>query len=258
MKMKDAQIRVKAGPEDGLKEGQFEAYASVFGNKDSYGDVVMPGAFNDSLAQWKDSGNLLPLLFGHNMSDPDYNIGHVEDAKEDDHGLLTLNQLDLESPKAAQVYRLIKGRRINQMSFAYDVLEGGWAERQKDPNDESAGSEEYFELRKLKLYEVSVVPIGANQETEITAVKAAALAEQQLRQGTLSDSQFKSLLKTYHSIGDLLMGGARISDAASEKGQGKTEEPSPAKVEDPRPKSSASSRSLAAQLEILSLEGGSY
>lgn len=257
VKMKDTRIRVKAGPEDGLKDGQFEAYASVFGNKDSYGDVVVPGAFTDTLSGWKDSGNLLPLLFGHNMSDPDYNIGHVEDAKEDDHGLLTLNQLDLESPKAAQVYRLIKGRRINQMSFAYDVLEGGWAKRQKDPDagDGPDNEEEYFELRKLKLYEVSVVPIGANQETEITAVKAAALAEQQLREGTLSPAAFESLLKTYHSIGDLLMGGARSLEAASGKGQGKAEEPETANAEDPRPKSSASSRSLAAELQLLSLEG---
>ncbi|ALY10732.1 capsid maturation protease [Arthrobacter phage Suppi] len=258
MKMKDARIRVKAGPDDGLKEGQFEAYASVFGNKDSYGDVVMPGAFDESIANWKDSGNALPLLFGHNMSDPDYNIGHVESAKEDDHGLLTLNQLDLDSPKAAQVYRLIKGRRINQMSFAYDVLEGGWAKRQKDPEggDGEDNLEEIFELRKLKLYEVSVVPIGANQETEITAVKAAALAEQQLREGTLSKSAFDALLKTYHNIGEILMGGARtLPDAASEKGQGKTEEPETAKVEDPRPKSSASARSLAAELQLLALKG---
>lgn len=253
-------MRVKAGPEDGLKEGQFEAYASVFGNKDSYGDVVVKGAFADSLTGWKDSGNLIPLLFGHNMSDPDYNIGHVEDAKEDDHGLLTLNQLDLENPKAVQTYRLIKGRRINQMSFAYEVLEGGYATRQKDPDDESSDSEEYFELRKLKLYEVSVVPIGANQETEITAVKAAELAERFLSDGRIDSKSFDSFIKSYLRMGDALTeyvkrNNAVLLDPASSKGQGKIEEPSPAKIEDPRPDESAKARKLAAKLKILSLEG---
>lgn len=256
MKMKETRMRVKAGPDDGLKEGQFEAYASVFGNKDSYGDVVVKGAFADTLTGWKDSGNLIPLLFGHNMSDPDYNIGHVEDAKEDDHGLLTLNQLDLENPKALQTYRLIKGRRINQMSFAYEVLEGGFATRQKDPDDDDSDSEEYFELRKLKLYEVSVVPIGANQETEITAVKAAALAEAALRDGRLDSATFKALLKTYHSIGDLLIAGsAMLNDPANAKARDKDEEPEKAKSEDPQPDASAKARKLAAQLKLLSLKG---
>ena len=43
MLLKDMPVKVKAGPDDGLGEGQFSAYASVFGNVDSYGDVsVLP------------------------------------------------------------------------------------------------------------------------------------------------------------------------------------------------------------------------
>lgn len=155
----------KAGPENGLKDGQFEAYASVFGNVDSYGDIVVEGAFAESLKEWGDSGLALPVLWGHNMADPDYNIGHVVEASEDEHGLKVRAELDLESPKAAQVYRLLKAGRVSQMSFAFDVLDGAPAE--KDGVD-------VFELRRLKLYEVSVVPIGANQDTEVLAVKAAA------------------------------------------------------------------------------------
>lgn len=158
-------VGAKAGPEAGLKDGQFEAYASVFGNVDSYGDVVMPGAFAESLTEWKGSGLSLPLLWGHNMADPDYNIGHVLEATEDDRGLKVRAVLDLESPKAAQVYRLLKAGRVSQMSFAFDVLDGGMAERD---------GEDVYELRTLKLYEVSVVPIGANQETEVLAVKGMA------------------------------------------------------------------------------------
>jgi HK97 family phage prohead protease len=111
-------VAFKAGPDDGLNEGQFTAYASVFGNRDSYGDVVVPGAFSKDLARWEKSGNPIPLLFGHNMSNPDYNIGHIIKAEEDTVGLKVTCELDLENPKARQVYRMLKGRRINQMSFA--------------------------------------------------------------------------------------------------------------------------------------------
>jgi len=157
-------LQLKAGPADGLAEGQFTAYASVFGNVDSTGDVVVKGAFTNDLARWDQSGNPIPLLFGHNMSDPDFNIGSVIKAEEDDTGLLVTCQLDLENPKAKQVYRMLKGRRIDQMSFAYDVLEGGPA---------TVEGEDVYEIRDLKLYEVSVVTVGANQETEILAVKRA-------------------------------------------------------------------------------------
>lgn len=165
MRFKHADIRLKAGPAEGLADGEFEAYASVFGNVDSYGDVVMPGAFTKSLEEWAASGNALPVLFGHNMADPEFNIGEVVEAVEDERGLKVRARLDLDTPKGAATYRLLKGKRISQMSFAYDVVDG--APGTKD-------GEDVYELRELRLYEVSVVPIGANQETEILAVKAAA------------------------------------------------------------------------------------
>lgn len=214
--LKDFKMEIKAGPDDGLAEGEFTAYASVFGNKDSYGDVVLPGAFLESLTAWKDSGNVIPLLFGHNMSDPDYNIGHVADAKEDDRGLLTRNVLDLENPKAIQVYRLLKGRRLSQMSFAYDVLEGGEAQREKSAGD---GTETVYELRKLKLYEVSVVPIGANQETEILAVKAAQSALR-LGAGDLTEKSRAELLTAIKALGDLLNGGQETNTSLTGPSKG--------------------------------------
>lgn len=242
-KLKDVEIKIKAGPDDGLAEGEFTAYASVFGNKDSYGDVVLQGAFLDTIQEWKDSGNVLPLLFGHNMQDPDFNVGSVLEAKEDDHGLLVHAQLDLESPKAAQVYRLLKGRRLSQMSFAYDVLEGGEAERTK-----ADGSKEYvYELRKLKLYEVSVVPIGANQETSILAVKAAESAASQLGAGTLTEESASEILKAYNALGDLLKGTS--GDGPSKSGEAGA-------AGNPESKASPAARHslLEIELQLLDLE----
>lgn len=144
------------------------AYAAVFDNIDSYGDVIRRGAFAETLDEWAASGNTIPLLYGHDMHDPWSNVGSVMHAEEDDHGLKVTARFDLDNPKAAQVYKLVKERRLTQMSFAYDVLDAREAEQD---------GQWYMELNRLKLYEVSVVPIGANQETEILEVKAQQIAD---------------------------------------------------------------------------------
>lgn len=236
MKLKDIPVKVKAGPDDGLAEGQFSAYASVFGNVDSYGDVVVKGAFEKDLKRWEESGNPIPLLFGHNMSDPDFNLGHVVSAVEDDKGLLVTAQLDLENPKAMQTYRMLKGRRINQMSFAYDVLDSG--EVEVAGRDGDAGRKAN-ELRELRLYEVSVVTIGANQETEILAVKAnaEALAAGVKVGRVLAQKHIDSLRNAQEAIGAVIA-AAEGSNDDQEKASGEAEAKSGASDEAPGGKSS--------------------
>lgn len=172
MKLKTSPVTIKAaGVDDGLEEGQFTGYASVFGNKDSYGDVVVKGAFAESLTAYGEKGAGVPAYWSHQMQDPDMNIGKTVEAYEDDHGLFVKVQLDLETAKGQQVHRLIKDGRVSQMSFAYDVLEGAWV----DEKDAAGNYKGHYELRKMKLHEVSVVPVGANQETELLAVKGGAV-----------------------------------------------------------------------------------
>jgi len=84
---------------------------------------------------------------------------------EDDHGWWVKGAFDLESPKGPQVYRLVKGRRLNQLSFAYDTLDEG--------SITLDGGRKANELRKLDVFEFSFVPVGANQDTSIVAVKSA-------------------------------------------------------------------------------------
>lgn len=248
MLTKDAALKIKAvGEDDGLEAGQFTAYASVFGNIDSYGDIVVRGAFAETLKDWEESGNALPLLFGHNMSDPDYNIGHVVKAEEDERGLLVTAQLDLESPKGAQVYRLLKGRRVSQMSFAYEVLDGAPVEKD---------GAEAWELRRLKLYEVSVVPIGANQETEVLTVKAAAAAlAGGLKEGrVLAAKHIDSLRGAAEAIGLVIVAAeGKDQEKATGPALGKDEDPLQGKSKDPEPVPSVLPLAAAIELEILSL-----
>lgn len=228
MLTKSATIELKAGPDDGLSDGQFVAYASVFGNVDSYGDIVMPGAFAKTLATWTKSGNQIPILFGHNMSDPDFNIGGVLSAEEDPVGLKITGQLDLECPKALQTYRMLKGRRINQMSFAYDEIDSGPAVHD---------GQNVWELRELKLYEVSVVTIGANQETEILAVKSIpTVVERTLRDfkaGRVLSAKNEGELRSAHeAIGRVLSALDGTSDEEKASGNGPSRKDSGASESD--------------------------
>jgi hypothetical protein len=148
MRTKSCPVRIKAaGTHEGTDEGVFEAIVAAY-NLDSVGDRITPGAFAETLAEWKGRGDPIPVLWSHMSHDPDYHIGEVLEAEERPEGLW------------------VKGRRVTQFSFAYDVEEGSWVEQKDGPG--------FYELRKLKLYEVGPTLIGANQATELLDVKSAA------------------------------------------------------------------------------------
>lgn len=160
-----APAKVKAGEQEGLELGEFEALVSVFGNTDSVGDRVMPGAFAKSLAEWQERGKPIPVIWTHSHSNAFDYIGEVLEAEERrGEGLWIKGRLDidpdLENANARQVYRLLKGGRIDNWSFAYDV------------QDEGPGDDGVNELRQLRVYEVGPTLIGANQDTRTLAVKA--------------------------------------------------------------------------------------
>jgi HK97 family phage prohead protease len=210
MPTKTCAVRVKATAADdsSLAEGQFTALASVFNNIDAVGDVVMPGAFADDLKAWKASGDPIPLLWGHQMADPDMNLGEVLEAKETDTGLQIRAQLDLDNPKAAQVYKLLKGKRVSKMSFAYDIEDGAPAERD---------GTSVYELRKLKLHEVSVVQIPANPAATIQQVKAAADRRKARLKDATTDPQLAVLLGQADQAIDSAMDAVTAADAAMDE-----------------------------------------
>lgn len=172
MRIKSCPVQIKAaGPNEGTDEGVFEAIVAAY-NLDSVGDKIVPGAFAETLAEWASKGDPIPVLWSHLSHDPDYHIGYVLEAEERPEGLWVKAQIDLDDlkdsgSKAAKVYRLLKGRRVTQFSFAYDIEDGGWVDQKVDGVD--AG---YYELRKLKLFEVGPTLIGANQQTELLDVKS--------------------------------------------------------------------------------------
>src|SRR5690606_10110985 len=208
MKYKMTPLDIKAaGADAGLNEGEFVGYASVFGNVDSYGDVVVKGAFDRTLKGYGEKGAGIPAYWSHRMDDPDMNIGKTVEAFEDDHGLRVRVQLDLDSPKGKQVHKLIKEGRVGMMSFAYEVKDGLFREATDD-------LPAHYELRDLELYEVSVVPIGANTATELIDVKSI-----------LPDVPAKAFEEILERLG-------RIEAALSAATPSSDEEPTDAKAEE--------------------------
>jgi HK97 family phage prohead protease len=160
------------GAGDGdLADGEIIALVSVFGNVDSFGDVVIPGAFSKSLIEWETRGDPIPFIWAHDWTDPFSHIGVIRGAEETDAGLrvrafISPEERDLNA-KAAQVYRLLKNRRVTQFSFAFDIIDGAFAERD---------GREVYELRELKIHEIGPCLLGVNQETELIAAKASRLS----------------------------------------------------------------------------------
>lgn len=172
MRTKDFDIQLKTAGDTYYVEGESEggsivAYASTFDREpDSYGDVVAPGAFADSIKAWERSGNPIPLLFGHRTDDPTMNIGAVTKATEDERGLLIEADFDPDSETAQYCRKLVMEGRLAKLSFAFEVLD--------EAPVELDGGIKANELRKLNIFEVSLVPIPANQHATVESVKSGA------------------------------------------------------------------------------------
>jgi HK97 family phage prohead protease len=227
MRVKEVPVKFKAGPDDGLAEGEFLVYPSTFTRTpDSYGDVVAKGAFLDTIEAWKESGNTLPGLYGHRLDDPDYFVAGALDMGEDEHGWWVKGVFDLDSPKGPQVYRLVKGRRLSQLSFAFDVEDEGQIE---------VDGVKANELRKLKVYEFSFVPIGANQDTSVVAVKSAAsaLTQTEMKAGRTLSAKNETALREARDAIDAVLSSLGSGDDQEKQASGTAEAKSGASDEEP-------------------------
>ncbi|NTA79569.1 HK97 family phage prohead protease [Agrobacterium tumefaciens] len=165
MKTKDFALQVK----DLAEDGTFEGYGSIFGNVDSYGEKVMPGAFVESLARHKREGSNVLMLWNHDSHQP---IGVWEDLAEDAKGLWGKGRFLLDIQRAREVHTLAKAKAIGGLSIGY---------REEDTDQDGA----VRLLKKLNLYEISPVTFPANRRARIESVKSERMDEfaRRLRDG---------------------------------------------------------------------------
>lgn len=191
-------FEVKAVQEDGV----FEGYGSIFGNIDSYKEIVAPGAFAESLMQWKESGRLPPVLWQHRSGEP---IGPFKEMAEDGIGLRVKGQLLVEDVQRAKEARaLMKAKAVNGLSIGFVTRE--------DSFDRVTGLRT---LKKVDLWEVSIVTFPANPAAQISSVKSAIDAIGTVRDaeaflrdvGRLSNAQAAAFISRFKSLS-----GQRDSD----------------------------------------------
>jgi len=150
---KDFALQIKGEVGD---DGKFEGYGSIFGNVDSYGEKVMPGAFAESLARHKREGTKPLMLWQHDSWSP---IGIWEDLAEDGKGLWGKGKL-LPGVKAAdEALILLKAGAVQGLSIGYREVE-----TEPDGNIRL--------LKKLDLLEISIVSFPANRRARVETVKS--------------------------------------------------------------------------------------
>lgn len=159
-KYKEFALRKSAGDEE-KDAGTISGYFSTYDREpDSYGDIIAPGAFTGTIKKREESGHPFPLCWNHDL---DQIIGKVDTIEDTDKGpLMTASFFD--TPLAQEKREIVKSGVVYQFSFAYDVEDSEVVELEDGTKAN--------ELRKLNLFEVSIVPIPANQNAVMTEVKA--------------------------------------------------------------------------------------
>lgn len=134
----------------------FEGYASTFGNVDYGDDVIVKGAFLNSLAKNPE----VPVLWQHQMHEP---VGKSIQLQEDNQGLYIKAKLPKDDT-------LVSGRIIPQMKVG-SIREMSIGFFTKDSEMDKTGTRY---LKQIELFEVSLVTKAMNPQALVTGFKAFA------------------------------------------------------------------------------------
>lgn len=177
-KTKDFALKV----EDVSDDGTFEGYGSIFGNLDSYGEIVEPGAFVKSLARHTREKTFPLMLWQHNPDDP---IGVWEKLEEDSKGLRGTGRLLKGVRRADEAYIMLKAGAIQGLSIGYREIKV-----EPDGNNRR--------LKELDLREISIVTFPANRRARVESVKSERMEEfaRKLRDGEpMPVKEFEDILR---------------------------------------------------------------
>jgi uncharacterized protein len=137
-------------------DGTFSGYASLFGAEDMGRDIVLPGAFRDSLRQRGAAG--IKMLFQHKPEEP---IGVWEQLKEDARGLFAKGRLMLDVARARETLSLMRAGALDGLSIGFRAVSGN--------RDAKTGIRR---LIRIDLWEISIVTFPLLPEARVAHVKA--------------------------------------------------------------------------------------
>ena len=152
---KASKFQVKESDDD---KRTVKGYASVFSNVDSDMDVIFKGSFNKTIKERGPEGkDRVKLVAQHDMSRP---VAVIEVLKEDAHGLYMEAKFGTHRD-GEDYYRMAKEGIINEFSVGFV------------PVQKAANTKGGYDITEIKLYEVSMVTVAANDEAIVTGVKSA-------------------------------------------------------------------------------------
>jgi hypothetical protein len=161
---------------------EFTGYCAAFNNVDSYGDVIVPGAFAKSLPDFLKNGQ---ICFNHEEV-----IGKPLEAHEDAKGLFVKGRIS-DTAKGRDCKTLLKDGVMRKMSIGFKCMQRkravpneitdywktlGYQPGPEDLSNMQANSDYLNFLHEIKLYEASPVGFPANTAADITGVKAMPLS----------------------------------------------------------------------------------
>ncbi len=139
-------------------EGKVEAVFSVFNEIDSDGDVVMPNSIKSG---YGDAG--VAMVWAHDWKKP---IGRGEIIQDGEKAKFK-GQFIMDTQDGRDAFETVKAMGdLQQWSFGYEVVDSENGTFTKDGMDTEARF-----LNELKVWEVSPVLVGANQNTYTVGVK---------------------------------------------------------------------------------------
>lgn len=150
------------------EEGRIEGYGSTFGGKpDSYRDIVVKGAFKETIERGGRNGTGIPMLWQHNFNEP---IGLWDTLAENSKGLKAGGNLVMEVQRAREAHALAKAKVITGLSMGWDFLRDKSGVVEKDAVEFDDNKKIRY-LKKVELWEISPVTFPANINANITNVK---------------------------------------------------------------------------------------
>ena len=186
MQALECKFDVKLAEDDaGAQEMVFSGYGAVFGNVDSYGDVIQKGAFKETLRGARKDGTWPAMLMQHGgfLGGSDDNpVGIWTELNEDDTGLYVEGKL-ADTARGREAYSLLKMAprpALNGLSIGYRAKEWSVGTKPGEPRRT---------LKKIELMEVSLVTFPANGKARVAAVKSGLTvrdAERSLREAGFS------------------------------------------------------------------------
>lgn len=151
LEFKDFEIKGYSEDEGALT---ITGYGAIFGNVDSYGDVIQKGAFAKTLS---DMAGRIAFCYQHDIWNP---IGKINIIKEDEKGLYLEVTI---SESEDDIKTKIKEGILKEMSIGYRTIKS---------NDSIVNGVEIRQLTEVKLFEVSIVTIAANPLAIIEGMKS--------------------------------------------------------------------------------------